>query len=115
VRAWCYVDDFVDALIAAAVLDEANREIFNIGTPGASIDVLGLAQMVARSVGPDARIEFGPGAGAEVEVRVPAIDKAARLLGFAPMVGLEEGIRRTTAWARAMLAERGAPQRPTPT
>jgi dTDP-glucose 4,6-dehydratase len=35
-----------------------------------------------------------------VELRIPNIDKARRLLGFEPRVDLEEGLLRTLAWYR---------------
>jgi UDP-glucose 4-epimerase len=37
-------------------------------------------------------------AGADVELRVPDVAKARKLLGFEAQVGLEEGIRRTANW-----------------
>ena len=45
-----------------------------------------------------------PHPGAEIELRVPSIHKAAGLLGYTPRVGLEAGIARTIAWYAENLA-----------
>jgi len=37
---------------------------------------------------------------ADVELRIPNIDKARQLLGFEPRVDLEEGLLRTIHWYR---------------
>jgi nucleoside-diphosphate-sugar epimerase len=38
-----------------------------------------------------------------VDLRIPNIGKARRLLGFEPQVDLEEGLLRTIAWYRQRL------------
>ena len=43
-------------------------------------------------------IVFKPHPGPEVDLRVPSIDKAMKLLGFAPTISLEAGISRTIPW-----------------
>lgn len=108
-RAWCYVDDFVDGLLAAAVRDEAAGEVVNLGNPGAVVTSLGLAHAVAREVGVPTTIARVPAAGPDVQLRVPDIAKARRLLGFEPKVDLDEGIRRTIAWHRSLALEAAAP------
>jgi nucleoside-diphosphate-sugar epimerase len=37
---------------------------------------------------------------ADVELRIPDVKKAERLLGFRAQVDLEDGIERTLAWYR---------------
>jgi dTDP-glucose 4,6-dehydratase len=41
-----------------------------------------------------------PKIGADVELRIPSIEKARTLLGYSPSVDLREGIARTVAWYR---------------
>ena len=41
----------------------------------------------------------------DVELRVPNIDKARKILGFEPRVDLDEGLLRTIEWYRARHAE----------
>jgi len=103
VRAWCYVDDFVDAALAALDADGARGQLFNVGHPVARVDTNELAALVALLV-PGSRVEPGEVARAEVAYRTPVIAKARRLLGFAPRVSLAEGLERTLAWTRESLA-----------
>jgi nucleoside-diphosphate-sugar epimerase len=100
IRSWCYIDDFVDGLMLCLERQEAIGEVFNLGNPQASVTVLMLAQAVISALGSKSEIEFIPRAGADVELRIPSIDKAQRLLGFEPKVGLEEGIKQTAEWYR---------------
>ena len=48
-------------------------------------------------------IVFVPKTYADVELRIPNIDKARARLGYEPQVHLEEGLRRTAAWYREQL------------
>ena len=101
IRSWCYVDDFVDAFIAAMESDKAIGEVFNIGNPQATTTVLGLAETIIRLSGTLSGISFKPHPGPEVEMRVPDISKGREMLGFHPNVGLEEGLRRSIDWYRS--------------
>ena len=44
------------------------------------------------------KIVFKPHPGPEVEVRVPDINKAKKILKFRPKVGLEEGLKNSIEW-----------------
>jgi len=103
VRAWCYVDDFVDAALSALDREAAAGEIFNVGNPSARADTNELAALVASLV-PESRVEPGDVARAEVAYRTPVVAKAHRLLGFAPRVSLAVGLKRTIEWTRDDLA-----------
>jgi dTDP-glucose 4,6-dehydratase/UDP-glucose 4-epimerase len=99
-RDFNYVDDAVDALVSAALRKEAIGEVMNLG----SSEVTGLRRLAERLVAVH-------GAGTWELVPFPAerkaIDigdyygdwaKAKELLGWAPRVGLDEGLRRTLAY-----------------
>lgn len=58
IRAWCYVDDFVDCLIRCIENPKAIGESFNIGNSRAVITILGLAQLVCRVLKSDSKIIF---------------------------------------------------------
>ena len=102
IRAWCYVDDFIDGLIRTLWHPAAVGESFNIGNARAVITVYGLAQTVVRALGSSSRIVFAEKAFPDVDLRVPSVAKARRLLGFEAKVDLEEGIRRTAAYFRGL-------------
>jgi len=100
IRSWCYVDDFVDAFMAAIETKKAIGQVFNFGNPQATTTVLGLAETIIRLTGTKSKIQFRPHPGPEVEMRVPDIAKAREILGFQPSVGIEEGLTRSIEWYR---------------
>ena len=53
-----------------------------------------------RISGSKSRLAFVKWPYADVELRVPNIDKARRLLGYEPKVDLDEGLQRTIQWYR---------------
>ena len=100
IRAWCYVDDIVEALLAILERDEAVGEVFNIGNPRSVVTVFDLAARIVRLAGSDSEIVFKPLHYTDVEMRIPNVDKARKLLGWEPRVDLDEGLARTIGWYR---------------
>jgi UDP-glucose 4-epimerase len=98
IRAWCYVDDFVDCLVRCIEDPKAIGESFNIGNARAVITILGLAQLVCRVLKSDSPIIFDPPLSADIAIRIPSVKKTDELLGFKATVDLEEGVRRTADW-----------------
>jgi UDP-glucose 4-epimerase len=105
IRAWCYVDDMVEGVLCALEHPKAVGESFNIGNARAVVTIYGLAEAVCRVVGSRSRILFRPALSADIELRIPNVDKARELIGFAAQVDLDEGLRRTAAWIAAHEAE----------
>lgn len=95
IRAWCYVDDFIEGVLLAMVKDEAVGESLNIGNARAVVTVYGLASAVIRACGSRSSIVFSNEHYTDVELRVPSVEKTKRILGFEAKVDLEEGLRRT--------------------
>ena len=100
IRAWCYVEDFVDGALAIIPEPEAHGKVFNLGNPQGSITNFQLAQMIKRLARSQSDIVFKKHPGPEVEIRVPSIERAETILGFRPQIGLEEGIAQTIEWYR---------------
>jgi UDP-glucose 4-epimerase len=98
IRAWCYVDDMVEGVLAALEHPNAVGESFNIGNARAVTTIYGLAQAVCRVVGSTSRIRFREALSADIELRIPKVGKAKELIGFEAQVDLEEGLRRTAEW-----------------
>ena len=98
IRAWCYVDDFIRALLLAITSENAIGESINLGNARAVITIYGLAQTIVRVLNADSSIRFVRKDYADVELRVPSVEKARELLGFEAEIDLEEGIRRTAEW-----------------
>jgi UDP-glucose 4-epimerase len=103
IRAWCYVDDMVEALLLALEHPNAVGESFNIGNARSAVTIYDLAQRVKRLTGCPGDIVFQALHYTDVELRVPNVDKARRLLGFEAGVELDDGLARTIAWYRERL------------
>lgn len=101
IRAWCYIDDFVDCLMRCIEDPAAIGQSFNIGNARAVITILGLAETVLRVTRSESNVVFDPPLSADIAVRVPSVEKAFKVLGFKAKVDLEEGIRRTADFFRA--------------
>jgi UDP-glucose 4-epimerase len=100
IRAWCFVDDMVDGVLLAMEHPNAVGQSFNIGNARAVVTIYGLANTVVRVLGSSSRIRFIRKDYADVELRVPNVDKARDLIGFEATIDLEEGIRRTADYYR---------------
>jgi UDP-glucose 4-epimerase len=100
IRAWCYVDDMVEALLLALEHPAAVGESFNVGNARSAVTIYDLAQRIKRLSGCPGDIVFQPLHYTDVELRVPNVDKARRLLGFEASVELDDGLGRTIAWYR---------------
>jgi len=100
IRAWCYIDDIVDAVCSALINDEAVGHSVNIGNPRSTITIYNLAREVVRIAESNSAIEFVVWNHPDVELRIPNVDKAESILGFRAQVDLEEGLRRTIQWYR---------------
>ncbi len=106
-RDFLYVDDCVEALIAAALSPAAVGEILNVGHDRAST-FLEVAELL-REIVPGTRIEFTE-FSPERKAQEPGdfvsdITKIRRLLGWEPKTGLREGLARTVDYYRERRAE----------
>lgn len=100
IRAWCFVDDFVDCLVRCVEDPKAIGESFNLGNARAVITILGLAQTVCRVLKSKSSITHEPPLSADIAIRIPSVQKAEKILGFRAKVDLEEGITRTAKWIK---------------
>ena len=101
IRAWCYVDDFVDCLMKCIESPNAVGESFNLGNSRAVITILGLAQTVCRVLGSKSLIKFKKELSADIELRIPSVKKTEEILGFKAKVDLEEGILKTAEYFKS--------------
>jgi len=100
IRAWCYVDDFIDCLMKCIESPKAIGESFNLGNSRAVITILGLAQTVCRVLGSNSKIKFKKELSADIELRIPSVKKTQEILDFKAKVDLEEGVSRTAEWMK---------------
>lgn len=95
-RDFLFVEDVAEGIVLAAERLEPPGFV-NLAS-GTEISIGELVRLVARLTGFRGRIVFDASKGGGDPRRVASTACAARLLGFAPRVPLEEGLRRTIAW-----------------
>ncbi len=105
IRSWCYIDDIVDGILLCLTKVEAIGEAFNIGNARSTITIYQLARLVKRLAASDSEIRFVDWEFPDVELRIPDVKKAERLLGYRARVDLEDGLARTIEWYRARASE----------
>jgi nucleoside-diphosphate-sugar epimerase len=100
-RDYTYIDDAVDATLLAAIRPRAEGEMFNVGT-GIETSVNDLALKIGEAVGVDVDIVHIDRRDIDnIRRRVVNIEKARRMLRWAPQVTLSAGLGRTAAWMRS--------------
>jgi len=105
IRAWCYVDDFVDCIMECLENPIAIGESFNIGNSRAVITILGLANTVCRVLNSSSTITHEPALSADIAIRIPSVEKMEEKLGLVAKVDLEEGILKTADWVKSNLLD----------
>ena len=103
IRSWCYVDDIVEALVQILDKPIAIGESFNIGNVKATVTIYGLAQMICRLLNSKSNIVFTHPLPADIELRIPNVEKSKKYLDFEAKVDLETGILKTAKWTEENL------------
>ena len=85
--------------LRTASASRSSRVVF--APPSPVVTIFDLAQRVKRLTGCPGEIVFQPLHYADVELRIPNVEKAREVLGFKAEVELDEGLERTIAWYRA--------------
>ncbi|MFC0037773.1 NAD-dependent epimerase/dehydratase family protein [Actinomadura rayongensis] len=104
-RCFTFIEDAVEGTVRAARAAAGAGETFNIGsmTETTVKEVIEVVNELAGFGGPardtDTREALGP-SYEDLSRRVPDSTKARDVLGWSCQVPLEEGLRRTVAWAR---------------
>lgn len=106
IRSWCYIDDFIHGVLLCIEKDEAVGNTFNIGNPRGTTTIYMLAKLVKNIAGSQSEIVNVPKHHADVELRMPSIDKAKQILGYNPQYDLESGLKKTIDWYRGRLNDK---------
>lgn len=107
-RCFTYISDTIQGTLMGMEEKRAVGEVVNIGTD-VETSIVELAEMVIRACGKSMKPQFISyesfyGKSYEdIKRRVPAVDKAKRLLGWKPKVKLEEGLKQTVAWYKGVI------------
>lgn len=95
-RDFVYVGDVARAFVHAATYD-GPIWVFNIGS-GRGVPLIRLLKRIEKAAGLRVPVEFRPGRPVDVQRNVLDIRRAVKMLGWAPKVGLDEGLVRTATW-----------------
>lgn len=104
-RDFVSVHDVVDAFILGLEKDEANYQMFNIGS-GKGTTILEIAQTLSKLLGKKGLIRINKDYRKN-DIRHCFADntKAKKLLGWEPKVSLEEGLKELIKWSEGEKAE----------
>lgn len=97
-RDFTYVDDAIQGVLEALTQD-CQFDIFNLGY-AQKVSVRQLIECIERQLGRIANIEWRSQQPGDLPLAVADITKATTVLGYRPVICLEEGIRRLTEWCQ---------------
>lgn len=100
-RSFCYVDDLIDGMMKYMALD-SERGIpgpINLGNPG-EFTMNELAEKVIKLTGTSSKILRPPLPQDDPKQRKPDITKAKSILGWEPVIPLEDGLQKTIDYFR---------------
>jgi nucleoside-diphosphate-sugar epimerase len=98
-RDFTYVANVVDGVLRASEAPNVAGEVMNVAT-GGRISLNDLLKTMNRILGTSLQAAYQSPRAGDVRDSQADISKAKALLGYAPSVDLEEGLRRTLDWCR---------------
>lgn len=96
-RSFCYVEDEVRGLLALLDSDESGP--INIGNP-TELTMLELVELIREVTGSVSEVVYRDLPEDDPKQRKPDITLASERLGWKPVIGPREGLRRTAEWYR---------------
>ena len=107
-RTWTYITDatigFIKTLFA-----EISGEAFNIGMDNPEISTIELSKLIVNLSDSDSKLTIVDAPieayekGFDVLRRCPDISKSKNMLGFKPVIKVDEGLKRTIDWMREVI------------
>jgi UDP-N-acetylglucosamine/UDP-N-acetyl-alpha-D-glucosaminouronate 4-epimerase len=98
-RDFTYVANVVDGVLRAAEAPDASGHVINVAT-GGRISLNALLQVMSAIVGTTVQPVYKEPRQGDVRDSQADISKARSLLGYTPIVPLEEGLKHTIEWCR---------------
>jgi UDP-glucose 4-epimerase len=103
-RDFTYIDNVVEANLAAARAPDVTSEVLNVGC-GARTSLLAIVDQLERLLGRRLERRHTPPRAGDVRHTLADVSRGKRLIGYTPLVDFDEGLRRTVEYFRA--ASRG--------
>ena len=94
IRAWCYIDDCINAL---HLITKKGNGVFNIGNPYESLSTTSLANLILDLSKSQSKLIFKKLNTTDIRLRVPNIEKL-RKLNYHPKFTLRAGLEKTFDW-----------------
>ena len=98
-RDFTYVANVVDANIRAAESADAVGEVINLGV-NQRTTLNQLLSELQKIIGTNIAPQYEPPRAGDIRHSLADISRAEKLLGFKPLIGLEEGLKATVDWYR---------------
>ncbi len=98
-RDFTYVANVVDGVLRACEAPKAAGEIINVATNG-RVSLNELLRIMNTIVGTDLKAVYKDVRSGDVKDSQADITKAKAILGYTPIVSLEDGLRQTIAWCK---------------
>lgn len=97
-RDFVYIDDVIEATLLSIEKEEANGNVFNVGT-GVPTDVITVAESLVALYGSKTEINItGNYRLGDIRHNFADMEKIERMLGFKAKVGFEQGISKFAKW-----------------
>lgn len=97
-RDFVYIDDVVTATLLGLEKDNADGEVFNVGT-GEAVDVITVANELIKNYGSNTKLNIsGNYRLGDIRHNYADLSKIVNLLGFKPIYDFNTGIKKFTEW-----------------
>lgn len=110
-RSFCYVSDMIEGIYRLLFSKEV--EPVNLGNPE-EMSILDFARLINEITGNSAGVVHEPLPEDDPQIRQPDISRAREVLGWEPVVSLDEGLRSAISWFEARLGSDSVTQAPNP-
>jgi nucleoside-diphosphate-sugar epimerase len=98
-RDFCYIDNTVEANLAAASAPAAGASgrVFNVAC-GAATTLNDVVRLISENLKRQIPVTYAPGRVGDVKHSLADVDAARSALGYKGAISFEEGLRRSIAW-----------------
>ncbi len=105
-RDFVFIDDVVDATILGIEKNEADNQVFNVGT-GVATDVITVAELLSKNYGVEVPITIsGNYRLGDIRHNFADLTKIKNTLGFEPKFTFEQGLKQFTEWVNTQEVEK---------
>lgn len=105
-RAFCFIDDAIEATIKVMETKKTNNQIVHIGDSREEISIQDLAEKLFKVAGETPSLKIEEEVKGSVQRRCPDTSKLKNLTGFEAKVSLEQGLKQTWDWYKKDFEEK---------